>query len=319
MRSESQNGNKGHGILRSREAGICAGIAFLFLGGIVASLHLTGQETKNQQARDLPRRTLEEILNKESEYCRRLELAALDFVCLEVITEKINQSRDIKFDQRSSFDGTTDGSWVRPELVMPPSKVKRTFLYDFQFVRNGGRIIETRTMLEENGKKKKEENAKLKTANFTYQSALLGPLGIFGARWHELYNYQTSGVGKVADRPVVIIDVAPKAPHPEVPFLFGRAFVDKGTLDILRIEWSDQRIGNFAAFERRGKRYKMTPKISVVSEFGVEKNGIRFPSRHWIEEAYIDKKGRRFVRSETSVIYKDFKFFTVSVDKIEIR
>jgi hypothetical protein len=271
------------------------------------------------QARNWTRPSLGDICNREAEYCRKLELAILDFVCLEDITEKINQSKDIKFDARSSFDGATDGYWVRPESVAPPIKIKRTLLYDFQFVREGGRIRETRTLLAENGEKKKKENATLKTLNFIYQNALLGPVAIFGSKWRDAYEYNISGEAKVGDRPCLVVDVSPKRAGSDIRFLFGRAFVDKNTLEILKIEWNDQRIGNFAMFERRGKRYGLRPQISVTSEFGIEKNGIRFPSRHFIEEAYLDQKGKKFIRSETSVVYRDFKFFTVSVEEIKIR
>lgn len=56
------------------------------------------------------------------------------------------------------------------------------------------------------------------------------------------------------------------------------------------------------------------PSITLISEFLVEKNGIRFPNYFFIEEAYIDMKGKKFIRSETKVTFKEFKFFTVEVD-----
>ena len=46
----------------------------------------------------------------------------------------------------------------------------------------------------------------------------------------------------------------------------------------------------------------------------MQKNGIRFPSRLVFEEAYINPRGEKFTRSETTVIYKNYKFFTVEVD-----
>jgi hypothetical protein len=33
-----------------------------------------------------------------------------------------------------------------------------------------------------------------------------------------------------------------------------------------------------------------------------------------IEEAYVGKSGRGFIRSRTDVTYKDFRFFTVEVE-----
>ena len=71
--------------------------------------------------------------------------------------------------------------------------------------------------------------------------------------------------------------------------------------------------------EKRGERYGMKPRIKITSEFEVEKNGIRFPTRHLIEEAYVGpatmSTPSKFVRSRITVIYKDFRFFTVSVER----
>lgn len=250
---------------------------------------------------------LEAILEREAEYCRRLESAALDFVCLEDITEKIDQSKDI---------ATLRWPSARDR---PPTSVKRTFLYDFQFVRNGLDIKETRTLLKKNDKEMVVKDAALGTGNFVYQNAVLAPIGIFGSRWREAFSYKISGEGKVGGRSCLIVEAVPKGPSPEIDFLSGRSFIDVTTLEILKIEWSQERIGNYEVFEKRAKRYGMKPKITVTSEFEVEKNGIRFPSRHLIEEAYFGVGGMtnsgRFVRSKTTVIYREFRFFTVSVER----
>ena len=259
------------------------------------------------QAGDSRRPSLDEILQQEAEYCRRLELAALDFVCLEDITEKIDQSKDISLVK-----------WRTPR-DRPPTSVKRTLLYDFQLIRKDGSIKETRTLLKQNGRDMEVKNAELETGNFVYKNAVLAPVGIFGAQWREALTYKISGETKVGGRSCLIIDAVPRGSQTEIDFLSGRAFIDKATLDILKIEWSEQKIGNYAAFEERGKRYGMKPRISVISEFDAEKNGIRFPTRHLIEEAYFGAAGMsspsKFVRSRTTVIYKDFKFFTVSVER----
>jgi hypothetical protein len=52
----------------------------------------------------------------------------------------------------------------------------------------------------------------------------------------------------------------------------------------------------------------------LVTEYGFEKNGIRFPSRDTSEEAYLKPDGTKFIRSRTSVVYRDYKFFTVETD-----
>ena len=259
------------------------------------------------QVDNSPRPTLDEILQREAEYCQRLELAALDFVCLEDITEKIDQSKDINLVK-----------WSSPR-DRPLTSVKRTFLYDFQFIRKGDSIKETRTLLKRNGRDVEVKDAELETGNFVYKNAVLAPIGIFGDKWREAFTYKITGDASVGGRPCLVISAVPKGPQPEIDFLSGRAFIDKSTLDILKIEWSDQKIGNYEAFVKRGERYRMKPRISVTSEFEAEKNGIRFPTRHLIEEAYYGAAGMdssgKFVRSRTTVLYRDFKFFTVSVER----
>lgn len=270
-------------------------------------------------ARDVPETSLEEIIGHEADYCRKLEAAAMDFVCLEDIEEIVNQSKDIKLDQPGSFDLMKDGVWMRSKAALPPGKLKRALLYDYQFVRESGRIRETRTLIQENREKRHEKNAKLKTMSFVFQNALLGPVAIFGGQWRDAYDYRISGDARVGERPAVIIDVRPKASAPVTRYLYGRAFVDKENFNILKIEWNEARIGNPGVFIKRGERYGMKPWIRLESEFGIEKNGILFPSRLHIEEAYLDKKGRKFTRSETSVIYKDFRFFKVSIEEVKAK
>ena len=262
-----------------------------------------------------PQKDLPDILKAAAEYCRRLENSALDFVCLEEITEKINRSREIRADAPGVRYSTRAGETFRkPAPVLTPFATN-TYVYDYQFIRKDGRLKETRTLLEENRKKKTEKNAKLKTINFVYQNALLGPIGVLGERWQPDYDYKITGEESVDGRSVLIIDAIPKAPNPEIRFLYGKIRIDKQTKDILEISWNQERIGNFEVFEKRGYDYNAEPQISIISEFNIAKNGIRFPSKLKVEEAYLDKSGSKFVRSVTTVTYRDFRYFTVEVDR----
>src|SRR5512135_2161459 len=104
------------------------------------------------QGIDGPRPTLSDILDREAAYCQRLELAALDFVCLEDVTEKIDQSWDVRTLR-----------WGSSARGRPPTSIKRTFLYDFQFVRRAGDVKETRTLLKKNGRETIVKGAELET------------------------------------------------------------------------------------------------------------------------------------------------------------
>jgi len=249
-----------------------------------------------------------EILAAAAVYCERLESAVLYFVCREEIIEKINFSKDIALIYQAK---RPEGSWIRTQV--PRRRVKNTYVYDFQFIRRDNQINETRTLLEENGKKKSEKDDSLKTQRFIFKNVVLGPVGILGKRWQPHHDYTIIGEDEVNGLPAIILNAVPKPGH-NMDFLFGKVWIDKKNFNILRVEWSPQRIGNFATFERRGLKYKSEPSITLISEFLVEKNGIRFPNYFFIEEAYIDQKGKKFIRSKTEVTYKEFKFFTVEVE-----
>lgn len=55
------------------------------------------------------------------------------------------------------------------------------------------------------------------------------------------------------------------------------------------------------------------PRISIVVNYGVEKNGIRFLSNLTVHEDYASKAGV-LRASETEVLYKDYKFFVVETE-----
>jgi hypothetical protein len=82
---------------------------------------------------------------------------------------------------------------------------------------------------------------------------------------------------------------------------------------LLKIAWEQRSIGNYAIFEERAKKYKADPVITSISEYRFEKNGLRFPSKDFSEEAYVNDKGKKFVRAQTAITYREYKFFTVDV------
>jgi hypothetical protein len=300
--------------------GTLAAIFVMILSGIPA-----GMEFPQNQAPDLAA-----LLEKAAAYCRKLEGAALDYICKEEIVEVT----DPRLDMSQSTTPLTTWTSVKPTadastglgetrtgiaIVPSPPKVKRTLIYDYQCIRAGGEIREVRNLLEENRKKINEPKAKLKTLNFLFGYVLMAPVGIFAERSQPEYDYRIVGKDKIQKRPVVIIDVTPKPDAPEAPNLYGKAWIDAATGDILKIQWSEKRVNHYEIALKRAEQYNRKPRLTIRSEFQVEKNGVRFPSKLFVEEAYVSEGGLVFVRSETNVTYKDFKFFTVETEPKIIR
>jgi hypothetical protein len=284
-----------------------------------------GTEFPQNQAPDLAA-----LLEKAAASCRKLEGAALDYICKEEIVEVTDPRLDMSQSTKplttwTSVKPTADASMglgeTRTGIAIVPSapKVKRTLIYDYQCIRAGGEIREVRKLLEENRKKINEPNAKLKTLNFLFGYVLMAPVGIFAERSQADYDYKIAGRDKIQKRPAVIIDVAPKPEAPEARNLYGKAWIDAATGDILKIQWSEKRVNHYEITLKRAEQYNRKPRLTIRSEFQVEKNGVRFPSKLFIEEAYVSEGGLVFVRSETNVTYKDFKFFTVETEPRIIR
>jgi hypothetical protein len=300
--------------LRPLAAAALAAVAILFPSQPPAhsvsrpSLHIS----QNAVA-PAPQSQLPALLAKAAAYCRKLESSAFDFVCREEISERIDPSLDVAkgallpIPEWTSYKGPTF-------TISTVRKIKHRFVYDYQCVRAGRTIREMRTQLEENGKKKVVPNAELQTSIVVFGTALLGPVGLFGERFQPDYDFAIAGEEKPGKTSVFVIDARPKPGAPPTRNLYGKAWIDPVTGDILKIEWSESRVGRFDVFDKRGRLYNRKPRLIISSEFSAEKNGIRFPSRLSVEEAYLKESGQAFIRSRTEVVYKDFKFFTVSYD-----
>jgi len=272
--------------------------AFL-LSGIMLSSQIVGIASASaRQGNTLVKPDLSVILKATAEYCRKLENVIFDFTCLEEIKETIDPLLDV----------------LKPYEAGQPKKIRNTFSYDYQCIHQGGKIREKRILLEENGKKKNVPNAELHTLSLVFGNALLAPISIFAERNQPDYDYSIAGIEKINKIQLIVVEAKQKAGADNARCSYGKAWIEPTTAEIIKIEWRETHIGNWDLFEKRGEKFLRTPRLTMGSELKIEKNGMQFPNALNIEEAYVDVKGRAFVRSKVEVVYKDFKFFTVEVD-----
>lgn len=265
-------------------------LILLFSPLILAASKNPGTQSTSEKNAEQER--LKEILRKTGQYCRLLEKAAIDFVCLEEISEKIDRSRDYP------------GSYPRYR--------KNTYVYDYQFIKKKYILEEARILLEENGRKKYEKNADLKTSAFQYRNILYGPIDLLSTLRQDCFDYRIITEDEAVKDTAVVLEAIPRS-H-EHYFAFGKIWIKKDDFSVLKIEWHPKSLRNFEEVAKIAERYKSEPDITIITEFSYEKNAIRFPGEYRILEAYIDKKGKRFLRSETTVVYRNYKFFTVETD-----
>ena len=258
------------------------------------------------------------VLKQARQYCSRLEKAALDFVCLEEVTEILDPSRD-RGEMAMRFSPGLLGRYSDPpsraSFIRNPvnAKIDNTYLYDYQFIRNEGKVEEKRALLEKNGHKADAKTPRPEVSAFNYSDILLGPVRLLDERFEEFYAFRLLGREEADEQAAWVLEVSPRLSGVS-RYLGGKIWISVDDSSILRIEWDPSTFGNFESVQATAKSYEAEPEVRSYSEFGILKNGLRFPSADLTEEAYRGSHGKLFVRAKTGVIYKDYKFFTVETE-----
>ncbi len=269
----------------------------IYSGNIFSSLASDPQ--KNSQL------GLEKILKKCAEYCERLSQSLILFSCRETIEEKIYHShpdlgRILKF--------LGDKQYRKNERYL--------YVYDYAFSLQNNRIEESRILIEENGQKKREEDASLKTKMFKDKIVFFEPIGLLSEEWQLQHEYELSTETKLKGEKSILIEAIPKS-HLESNSLSAKLWVSREDFSVLKIEWTQTSLGGFEGIAKTSEELEVKPRIMFVSEYAIEKNGIRFPSKYIIRETYIGPDQKRFIRSETQIRYDNHHFITVETDIID--
>jgi len=257
------------------------------------------------------------ILRKSSHYCQRLEDAALYFICLERIRETIFPSKKYFCSRIVRRHPPKYRKKISPDPIFSTTRFnngeKNTYDYDYQLVRKDGRIIERRILKMENSNLKYEAYAPLKTKRFYIHKPVFGPIGLLGQDSQQFYNYSLLGEESVDGREAWILEVKPKKLILGKPN-YGKVWVDKQDGSVLRMEIEAESLAGYeriwADFVSRG----VTPRINVEIDFGMEKNGLRYPTRIICQEAYSDPREGLSNVSKMKVTYQKYKFFMVKTE-----
>jgi hypothetical protein len=280
----------------------------IFLVGLWAGYLFSGSQ-KAKTSKGAPE--LAVILERCAAYCEKLENSALYFVCTETMRDEVFEPRLQKTPEINP-GRLSSGRVLRQEIVGKRT-AKNDFVYDYQLVRNNGRMDESRTLLSENGRKKQERNAQLKTSGYRYKNIVFGPVVLLGRPWQSQQNYEIIGEEKVQGTKTVVIRVTPK-PGKWLGYLFGTIWVGKADSSILRIEWSQESVENYRPFQAFADKLGLKPDIVLTGEYGYEKNGIRFPSKFSIREAFRYRPDREFSSYKLTVDFSAYRFFTVETE-----
>lgn len=243
------------------------------------------KDTPEEKAK---KRLLERLLSKADKYCQRLESDMIHFFCKEQIKE-----------QGKTWRG---------------KKIQKTLLYEYQLIRENKELNEYRTLLRYNGKTFNKKDAKLGTSTYQYKQLILGPIGFFAKGWQKHFDYRITGEDMFQGRKALIVQAMPLRTMSR-NFVAGRIWVDAEKFSILRIEWEPKYfMSNFSKMLEHAWKENAKLDVAFVSDFDVERNGIRFPSRYFIHEQLIKDNGKKTTEAKIEVQFKDFRFFTVGTD-----
>jgi hypothetical protein len=283
---------------RSRGPATFLAVLISIAGAAVAGLGIRG--TPAGREHEIPDNPLPRILEKTRDYCRKLGSASLNFVCLECV---------------EAHEYTPP---IRLFSTAPTGGVRRvkseSFVYDYQLVASGKSVRETRTLVRENGEPRDEKNAMIKSRIFKHQNLIFGPVGLLSDYWQPRHVYAYIGEDRTGGSKAYLVEAGPSGP-PVPNHLYGKVWVSQDDFSVLKIGWDQKSLGNFPMIQAMAKSIgpDTVPGIAITAEFGIEKSGIRFPSRVTILEDYLNIKGTVRV-SETTIVYKDYRFFTVETD-----
>jgi hypothetical protein len=131
--------------------------------------------------------------------------------------------------------------------------------------------------------------------------------------WQEFHDYRIIERDRLKKEPCFVVEAVPKS-GVKGDHLFGKFWISERDSKVWRMEWNQESIDNYELIEETAKALNARPQVELILEMGIEEKGIRFPSQYVQRENYINKRGALLIRSETTVNYKNYKFFTVETE-----
>jgi hypothetical protein len=252
---------------------------------------------------------LSQILNQTAEYCERVKNIALFYVCIETIKDRIY------FYRSTTFERILPSGAVMEEPYKT-LRLKRTrnysYVYDYQLIKKEEELNERRILLEKNNKKKQEENAELEV-RYSAKYLVYGPVGFLSRYWQDCFNYELIGHETIGETLSAIVKATPR-PENEENRNSARIWIDEKDGSILQIEWEPESILDYEGKKMRSQAGDLETAVVWRVTYGIEKNGVRFPSQQKVEEFLQTEEGKRFIRNETVTTFDNYRFFVVETE-----
>jgi hypothetical protein len=259
---------------------------------------------------------LKGILANKLAYSQKLQDYVYYFVCKEAVSETIRGKSKVRWSPPplAGASNQIPGASTGQTMSVTDASTTHTYLYDYQLIRKKGNNQESRTLIEKNHERMAVPNAKLEAMRFYFENFAFGPIDLFGAVGRLRHEYRIVGREKVKGEPAIIVEAASTGETADYN-PGGKVWIRESDDAILKIEWDQKTMVGFKDIQALADTVNAIPMFTLVTEYGIEKNGIRFPSHVLIREAYLRTKSRKIqIVSEVTIDYKDYKFFQVEVE-----
>lgn len=263
---------------------------------------------------------LHDILTKVQDYCSQLSEAALSFVCEETIREiHYNLIDNISWEMLV-LNRDSQIMVGRPVQIIDPRRtIRNEFICDYQLVRKGGAVKESRVVQEENGKAKRGPNPDLKEDRFSGLNSLLSPLRVLAGARQELFMFSFIKTQRVHGKDAYVLNAMPKAGN-EDGIWAAKIWIDQDDYGVLRCDIEGIPLDGYEDVLRDCSVMNIKPSFMISHEYGYEKNGVHLPSRSKIRVSYpaLDVRGP-IEKLSIDLGYDKYRFFTVDTSTQVIR
>lgn len=294
--------------MRKKSISVFVGVILLTFIFIANSIDTSSLESNQNQE-------LEKILLKSSQYCSKLAHALLDFVCKEKVTIDFFTLGESGTPSRIELQSRGRQKEIGVESWRKQRKFKtQKLIYDYQLVSKDYKLNEQRILLEVDGKKSSKESKNIQR-RFPHSLLILGPIGLLSEYWQKRHDYKIKKKGRLFGEKTFVVEAVPK-PECTTEHLWGKVWISQDDFSILKIEWNQESAMGYESLIQKAKQQDLQPDFTLIAEYEYEKNGVRFPSKFVLKENYKHPKYKLIKNSKKTVVYYDYKFFTVKTDVI---
>jgi len=269
--------------------------------------------------------TLSDILRGAAAYCRRLQEAVPRFICQEKVSERIEKIQSYRVEGRSEYDART-GVMLQGLRDRGGGRryVRRLYshteTYDYQILRSGSGLSETRVPLKRKSSKRFSQSLKERLRTFFSVLVVLSPVNILGPEARRTLDYRRVHYEDEPGGRVAVIDVSPRDSG-DTASITGRVWIDTRDFSIRRIRIDPRSVTGYYRLQNIAEQIGAQLILSCEIDFDLIHRGIRYPTRVRISERYRGGPLVRLIgkkiweRGRVEFQYRDHRFFEVSTEE----